>query len=64
MNDLELEQQMLDEEIKKMRLENQLAAYSAQMFEKKRQLLELKKSELVVNASIKELQDKINALRS
>jgi hypothetical protein len=54
----------LDEEIKQMRFENQLAAYSAQLYDKKRLLLEVKKNQLTLEAAVKEMQDKINELKA
>jgi hypothetical protein len=64
MNDIQLEQQILDDEIKKMRLNNQIMAYQAQAYDKKRQLLELKKTEIGIKAQLDELELKISEVKA
>lgn len=53
------EQEKLDIEIKKMRLDYDIAAYNAQLIDVRRKLLELKRDEVKHLAFVKEIEDKI-----
>lgn len=55
------DQEKLDIEIKKMRLDYDIAGYTAQIIDAKRKLLELKREEGKQQTLVRELEDKILA---
>jgi len=51
----------MDIEIKKMGLEHDIAAYRAQILDRKRKLMQIRKDQVVVENQMKDLEEKIQA---
>ena len=51
----------MDIEIKRMSIEHDIAAYRAQILDRKRKLMQIKKDQIIVENQMRDLEEKIQA---